>query len=195
MTRLHRQGQFWHQTVIGENGGLKGAGVAQDEVDTWTVHLFLQLDVNHTTIDSHEAVYSVMGGVYARYELQIDGILVRSTYRPNLAVARSYSGPKRHVFLAGDSAHQNIAFGGYGMNMGIGDAFDIGWKLAAVIKGYGKQGLLASFQQKDGLLLFSAWRGLVPLERPYVSEWDYRWCGERYRFRLRERRAAESTNP
>ncbi|KAL2011708.1 hypothetical protein VTN00DRAFT_4426 [Thermoascus crustaceus] len=132
----------------GENGGLKGAVIAQGEVDTWIVHLLLPLDIDHTTIDSNEAVCSVLGGVYARYEIQIDERLVRSTYRPNLAVARSYSGPKRHIFLAGDSARQKIAFGGYGINMGIGDAFDIGWKLAAVIKGYGKQGLLASYQQE-----------------------------------------------
>ena len=38
--------------------------------------------------------------------------------------------------------------GGYGMNMGVGDAFDIGWKLAAVINGYGGQFLLQSYNDE-----------------------------------------------
>lgn len=55
------------------------------------------------------------------------------------------------MFLAGDSAHQNIPTGGYGMNMGIGDAFDLGWKLAAVINGYGGPTLRRSYNQNEDL--------------------------------------------
>lgn len=44
------------------------------------------------------------------------------------------------------SAHQNIPTGGYGMNMGLGDAYDIGWKLAAVVNGWGGEHLLSSFE-------------------------------------------------
>ena len=50
------------------------------------------------------------------------------------------------MFLAGDLAYQNIPTGGYGMNMGIGDAFDFGWKLAAVINGQGGNGLLVAYE-------------------------------------------------
>jgi hypothetical protein len=49
------------------------------------------------------------------------------------------------VFLAGDAAHQYIPTGGYGMNTGIGDACDLGWKLAAVLLGHGGPRLLASY--------------------------------------------------
>jgi 2-polyprenyl-6-methoxyphenol hydroxylase-like FAD-dependent oxidoreductase len=35
------------------------------------------------------------------------------------------------MFLAGDSCHLHAPAGGFGMNMGIGDAVDLGWKLAA----------------------------------------------------------------
>ena len=48
------------------------------------------------------------------------------------------------VFLAGDAAHQYIPTGGYGMNTGIADAVDLGWKLAARIHGFGGPALLAS---------------------------------------------------
>ena len=62
-----------------------------------------------------------------------------------MAVTRDWASPGLRVFLAGDAAHQNIPTGGYGMNMGIADAFDLGWKLAAVINGYGGNGLLGSY--------------------------------------------------
>ena len=50
------------------------------------------------------------------------------------------------VFLAGDAAHLNPPWGGHGFNTGIGDAVNIGWKLAAVLDGWGGDGLLASYE-------------------------------------------------
>jgi FAD-dependent monooxygenase len=141
LTRLQRQGQFWHIFFIGE-GTFRGAIIAQDEKDTWTTHLHLPLDTDPDTIDSYDAVYTILGGSGPKYEIKIDEILVRSTYRPSIAVARKYISPRSTIFLAGDAVHQNIPTGGYGMNMGLGDAFDLGWKLATVMKGYGGPALL-----------------------------------------------------
>ncbi len=59
------------------------------------------------------------------------------------AVAERYS--KGRVFLAGDAAHQLSPTGALGMNTGIGDAVDLGWKIAAVLGGWGGGGLLASY--------------------------------------------------
>ena len=50
------------------------------------------------------------------------------------------------VFLAGDSCHLHPPFGGFGMNMGIGDAVDLGWKMAAHLAGWGGEQLLASYE-------------------------------------------------
>ena len=52
----------------------------------------------------------------------------------------------RRVFIAGDAAHLHPPFGGFGMNMGIGDAVDLGWKLAAVLQGWGGAALLDSYE-------------------------------------------------
>ncbi len=49
------------------------------------------------------------------------------------------------VFLAGDAVHQLSPTGALGMNTGIGDAVDLGWKLAATLEGWGGPGLLASY--------------------------------------------------
>ena len=52
------------------------------------------------------------------------------------------------IFLAGDACHLHPPFGGYGMNMGIGDAVDLGWKLAAVLQGWGGTTLLDSYESE-----------------------------------------------
>jgi 2-polyprenyl-6-methoxyphenol hydroxylase-like FAD-dependent oxidoreductase len=50
------------------------------------------------------------------------------------------------VFLAGDACHLHPPFGGHGMNMGVGDGVDLGWKLAAVVQGWGGAALLDSYE-------------------------------------------------
>jgi 2-polyprenyl-6-methoxyphenol hydroxylase-like FAD-dependent oxidoreductase len=50
------------------------------------------------------------------------------------------------VFLAGDAVHLVTPIGGLGMNTGIGDAIDLAWKLAARLKGWGGDRLLASYE-------------------------------------------------
>jgi 2-polyprenyl-6-methoxyphenol hydroxylase-like FAD-dependent oxidoreductase len=50
------------------------------------------------------------------------------------------------IFLAGDACHLHPPAGGYGMNMGVGDSVDLGWKLAATLNGWGGPALLNSYE-------------------------------------------------
>ncbi|MGV9345647.1 rifampin monooxygenase [Streptomyces spiralis] len=52
------------------------------------------------------------------------------------------------VLLAGDAAHVHPPTGGQGLNLGIQDAFNLGWKLAAEIAGWAPEGLLDSYQDE-----------------------------------------------
>jgi 2-polyprenyl-6-methoxyphenol hydroxylase-like FAD-dependent oxidoreductase len=52
----------------------------------------------------------------------------------------------QRVFIAGDAAHLTSPTGGFGMNMGIQDSVDLSWKLAAMLQGWGAEGLLASYE-------------------------------------------------
>jgi len=52
------------------------------------------------------------------------------------------------MFLVGDACHLHPPFGGYGMNLGIADGVDLGWKLSAVLQNWGGEGLLASYEQE-----------------------------------------------
>ncbi|GAA4920088.1 2-polyprenyl-6-methoxyphenol hydroxylase-like FAD-dependent oxidoreductase [Stackebrandtia albiflava] len=49
------------------------------------------------------------------------------------------------VFLAGDAAHVHPPLGGQGLNLGIQDAFNLGWKLAAEVNGWAPEGLLDGY--------------------------------------------------
>ncbi|MFA1543842.1 rifampin monooxygenase [Actinomadura monticuli] len=50
------------------------------------------------------------------------------------------------VLLAGDAAHIHPPLGGQGLNLGVQDAFNLGWKLAAEVAGWAPEGLLDSYQ-------------------------------------------------
>ena len=66
-----------------------------------------------------------------------------SIWRRRSALASSYGSGR--VLLAGDSVHQLSPTGAMGMNTGLGDAVDLGWKLEAVLAGWGGDMLIAAY--------------------------------------------------
>jgi 2-polyprenyl-6-methoxyphenol hydroxylase-like FAD-dependent oxidoreductase len=71
-------------------------------------------------------------------------ILSVSTWERREAVANTYG--EGRVFIAGDAAHECSPTGGFGMHTGLEEAVNLGWKLAAMIEGWGGPALLASYQ-------------------------------------------------
>jgi 2-polyprenyl-6-methoxyphenol hydroxylase-like FAD-dependent oxidoreductase len=129
---LQRWGISWHyQSNL-------GTLVAQDDVDTWTLHSRFATDTAAGAVDPRRLVEDFVG---ARITFEL---LVANPWTPHLVVAESYA--RGRVFLAGDAAHQYIPTGGYGMNTGVGDAFDLSWKLAGTLKGFGGPRLLSSYE-------------------------------------------------
>lgn len=53
-----------------------------------------------------------------------------------------------NVFLVGDSAHVHSAMGGPGLNLGLQDAMNLGWKLAAAVHGWAPQNLLDTYHEE-----------------------------------------------
>lgn len=67
-----------------------------------------------------------------------------SSFRPRCGVATSYR--KGRCFLAGDAAHVVSPAGGQGMNLGLQDAVNLGWKLGAVVTGRMSESTLADYE-------------------------------------------------
>jgi FAD-dependent monooxygenase len=137
LATLHAHGQFWHAFFVG--GGV-GAIIAQDERDTWTLQTSAITDgVRTTDIDKQQLLDKVCGK-----RLEVDEVLQSSVWQANVLVADHYR--LGRLFVAGDAAHEVIPTGGYGLNTGIADAVNLGWKLAAVINGFGGDDLLDSYE-------------------------------------------------
>ena len=136
LANLHALGQFWH--IYTPGGSIL---IAQDEVDTWTVHSGLgpEVDDPDPIGDPREFVARALGRPIA-----ISEILASSAWWPNALLADRYGHDR--ILLAGDAVHTMPPTGGHGMNTGLGDAFNLGWKLAAMLHGWGGPDLLASYE-------------------------------------------------
>ena len=73
------------------------------------------------------------------------------------------------VLLAGDAAHVHSPLGGQGLNLGLGDALNLGWKLAATVRGVAPADLLDSYHRErhpEGARVLDWSRAQVALMRP-----------------------------
>jgi 6-methylpretetramide 4-monooxygenase / 4-hydroxy-6-methylpretetramide 12a-monooxygenase len=75
--------------------------------------------------------------------LRIDDVGWASTFRMHRRLAPRLAGSRR--FLLGDAGHLSSPFGGEGLNSGLHDAHNLGWKLALDLRGHARPGLLDSF--------------------------------------------------
>lgn len=87
----------------------------------------------------------------------ITEVLSATRFTDNARQATTYRAGR--VLLAGDAAHVHSPFGGQGLNLGIGDAVNLGWKLAATVRGWAPEGLLDTYTS----------------ERHPIGEWVLEW--------------------
>jgi hypothetical protein len=76
--------------------------------------------------------------------VSLSALHIASTWTDRARQATTYRNGR--VLLAGDAAHIHAPLGGQGLNLGLGDAMNLGWKLAATIRAEAPQGLLDSYQ-------------------------------------------------
>ncbi|MET0254462.1 MAG: FAD-dependent oxidoreductase [Luteibacter sp.] len=86
----------------------------------------------------------VSGNAIASLGVSIDKVNWFSTYRVHHRVADRFR--RGRAFIAGDAGHVHSPAGGQGMNTGIGDAINLAWKLAAVIRGDSDDALLDTYE-------------------------------------------------
>lgn len=128
---LQRFGIAWHY----QTG--KGVIVAQDDKEYWTLHVFLAPGTDESKIDPRALVEEWVG---CKFDFEV---VVANPWSAHYLVAEEYSVGR--VFMAGDACHQFMPTGGYGMNTGIAEVGNLGWKLAAAVHGWGGSALLDSY--------------------------------------------------
>ena len=96
----------------------------------WVFQARLSSDADDLSLETCQRIFGERAGLPS---VEISDLHWVSLWRPNVRMVEQY----RHgrIFLAGDAAHIHSAAGGQGMNTGIGDAYNLGWKLAAVLSG------------------------------------------------------------
>ncbi|AYF75774.1 FAD-dependent oxidoreductase [Nocardia yunnanensis] len=98
--------------------------------------------VNPVTAAELEDSFERVTGV----KVQISKVLSATRFTDNTRQVPDYR--RGRVLLAGDAAHVHSPFGGQGLNLGIGDAANLGWKLAAVIRGRSPEALLDTYSRE-----------------------------------------------
>ena len=100
-------------------------------------------------------------------DVTLTGLHLATTWTDRAYQATAYR--KGRVLLAGDAAHIHSPLGGQGLNLGFGDAMNLGWKLAASIRGEAPVGLLDSYSSERhpvGAQVLDWSRAQVALMRP-----------------------------
>ena len=114
--------------------------IAQDDKEIYTLQAWLIPGLDIDKMPPGQVLERWVGTGFP-YE-----ILQANPWYANFVVAKRYRVGR--VLLAGDSAHQFIPTGGYGMNSGVADAAGLSWVLAANIQGWGGDGLLDAYDSE-----------------------------------------------
>jgi len=122
---LHGYWQFFGRVDVGES---------------WFFHSPVPANTTRDNYDFHGLLQKAAGFSFA-CEFDYVGF-----WDLRIAVAETYQAGR--VFIAGDAAHSHPPYGAYGLNNGLDDVVNLGWKLAAKLKGWGGDALLATYSQE-----------------------------------------------
>jgi 4-hydroxyisophthalate hydroxylase len=152
-----------------------------DAAETWFFHAPVPRDATVANLDAHSLIERAAGFPLACtfqhvgfWDLRVD---IADTYQ------------RGRVFIAGDAAHSHPPYGAYGLNTGLEDAVNLGWKLAAVLEKWGGPSLLDSYTEERRPIFIEtgeAITGGIAKDRAFLaryspqrdrSEFERAWSG------------------
>lgn len=107
---------------------------------TWFFHAPVPFGTTRENFDFKSYLHRAVGAPFA-VEFEHIGF-----WDLRIAIADSYR--NRQIFIAGDAAHSHPPYGGYGINTGLEDAANLGWKLSAALQGWAGERLLDSYGEE-----------------------------------------------
>lgn len=150
-----------HYTPTGMYTYARPGTIAMVDFDGGAHHRGAPVAIAHV-----EAVLRRVSGV----AVTLNGLRLATTWTDRACQATRYRNGR--VLLAGDAAHIHSPLGGQGLNLGLGDAMNLGWKLAATIRGEAPGDLLDSYQAERhpaGARILDWSRAQVAILRPTPS--------------------------
>ena len=108
-----------------------------DVGEAWFFHAPVPAVATVDNLDYRRLLYETVG---EGFPVEVDYF---GFWDLRISIADTYQNGR--VFIAGDAAHTHPPYGGYGINTGLEDARNLGWKLAAVLDGWGGKRLLDSY--------------------------------------------------
>ncbi|WP_312861349.1 FAD-dependent monooxygenase [Rhizobium sp. BK312] len=150
-----------HYTATGMYTFSPPATIAMVDFDGGAFHRTQPITLEH--------VQSVLRRISVT-EVTLTALKLATTWTDRAYQATSYR--RGRVLLAGDAAHIHSPLGGQGLNLGLGDAMNLGWKLAAVIRGDAPDSLLDTYSSERhpvGAQVLDWSRAQVALIRPSRS--------------------------
>lgn len=150
-----------HYTPTGMYTYARPGTIAMGEFDGGAFHRVQPITLEHV-----QAVLRRVSGT----QVTLTNLRLATTWTDRAHQVTAYR--QGRVLLAGDAAHIHSPLGGQGLNLGLGDALNLGWKLASVIRGDAPSGLLDSYQLERhpvGARVLDWSRAQVALMRPTPS--------------------------
>ena len=111
-----------------------------DVGESWFFHSPVPADTTKDNYDFHGLLEKSVG---ARFACDFDYV---GFWDLRISVAEKYQVGR--AFIAGDAAHSHPPYGAYGLNNGLDDVVNLGWKIAAKIKGWGSDALLQTYTEE-----------------------------------------------
>ena len=111
-----------------------------DVGESWFFHSPVPANTTRDNYDFHGLLQKVAGFTFA---CDFDYV---GFWDLRIAVADKYQVGR--VFIAGDAAHSHPPYGAYGLNNGLDDVVNLGWKIAAKLKGWGSDALLQTYTEE-----------------------------------------------
>ena len=135
---------------------------------TWFFHAPVPPGTTKDNFDFRRLVHEAVG---AEFDVALDHV---GFWDLRFAIADSYRNGR--IFIAGDAAHSHPPYGAYGVNSGLEDARNLGWKLAAALQGWGGPHLLDSYSEERQPVFGSTARDFIEkaieVDRKFLAEFD-----------------------
>jgi 2-polyprenyl-6-methoxyphenol hydroxylase-like FAD-dependent oxidoreductase len=135
---------------------------------TWFFHAPVPLDTTRENFDFRAFLFDAAG---TEFDVEFQHI---GFWELRIAYADSYRAGR--VFVAGDAAHSHPPYGGYGINTGLEDATNLGWKLAAALDGWAGLALLDSYDAERRPVFVSTARDFIEQgieeDRAFMDHFD-----------------------